>query len=175
MSIIYEALKKVEKSTPPQKIDSQNINRSKPKVYFLYILLVCTGIFIANIFFGFLTQKSKAKVNSPIVKTQQVSINKTQALALPQGLPNTESTSKEISPPEIKEPSLSITAGAQRQSPPALTLNGVFFSQDEGYALVNNRIVMEGDLVEGAQVKQITLDTVELDFRGSVIKLTTNK
>jgi hypothetical protein len=138
-------------------------------------LLVCVGIFIANTFFSFLSQASKAKTSSPVAQTQQVSINKTQPSALPQELLSTESTRQEISPPEIKEPSLPIVADVQRQSLPTLILNGVFFSQDEGYALVNNQIVKEGDLVDGARVKQITLDTVELDFQGSVIKLTTSK
>lgn len=53
-------------------------------------------------------------------------------------------------------------------------LNGVFFSENEGYALINNRIVKEGDALEGVTVKRIKLDEVELEAEdGSTIKLST--
>lgn len=175
MSIIYEALKKVEKSTAPQKTDTERSRRLKPKIFLLYILLVCAGIFIANIFFNFLAGVSKVSINSPIVKVQQTQTTKSQAPVLSWELPTPESSKKEIPLPEVKKASLPVVVDTKRQSEPELTLNGVFFSQEEGYALINNRIVKEGDLVEGAVVKRIALDEVELDFQGSVIKLNSNK
>ena len=41
-----------------------------------------------------------------------------------------------------------------------LVLNGIFFSQEEGYALVNNHIVKVGDKVGGALVKRIDVNEV---------------
>ncbi|MDD5432878.1 MAG: hypothetical protein PHO70_07865 [Candidatus Omnitrophica bacterium] len=53
-------------------------------------------------------------------------------------------------------------------------LNGIFFSEDKGgYALVNNQIVKVGDTINGAVVKKITDELVELETEGSIIKLST--
>jgi len=171
MSIIYDALKKVETSqvndskTKIKKIAfGDNFKRfsqwygkvfytflyqdkdpkSKPKIYLLYALMICLGLFIANIFYGWLSQKKQA-VSSSQPSTQ------TPALA----------------------PSVSVEAKmeTQKESLPEFTLNGVFFSGNEGYALINNRVVKEGDKLDGATVVQISLDEVDLEFNGSIIKL----
>jgi predicted transcriptional regulator len=42
-------------------------------------------------------------------------------------------------------------------------LNGVFFSKDQGYALINNKVVKQGDSVEGVKIKKVNLDDVELE------------
>jgi hypothetical protein len=59
----------------------------------------------------------------------------------------------------------------KNQSLPELTLNGLFFSNNQGYVLINNQILKEGDEINGVIVKRITLDGVELDAQGSIIKL----
>lgn len=156
MSIIYDALKKVEKLSLPQQPETQNTRRSKVKVYLLYFLLVCAGVFIASIFFKFLAGLSTE------TKTASLPPARTPQPALPQAAPP-------VAEPPVHLP---VLANTSKQPSPELKLNGVFFSQDQGYALINNRIVKEGDMLEGARVKQITLKEVELDFQGSVIKLT---
>ena len=57
----------------------------------------------------------------------------------------------------------------------SLVLNGVFFSKDTGYALLNNHVVKEGDFIEGAKVKRITLDGVVLEYSGREVKLYAGK
>jgi len=53
-------------------------------------------------------------------------------------------------------------------------LNGVFFSKNEGYALINNKVVKQGDSVEGIKVRKVNLDDVELETSTGVkFKLTT--
>ena len=52
-------------------------------------------------------------------------------------------------------------------------LNGIFFSDNDSYALINNQIVRENDYVDAAKVSSITANTVELDNAGTTITLTT--
>ncbi len=52
-----------------------------------------------------------------------------------------------------------------------LTLNGIFFSEDANYALINNQIVKEGDTLLGATIKRITSKVVEIDKNGVVVRL----
>ena len=147
MSIIYDALKKVEVAvdkTPTVKIDKGH----KPhfKAYLIYTLVICLGFFVAYIFFGLFTKPLKTST--------------TVAVKSPAPPPSS------LLPPPAP-PSTDIQKPAQ----PSLTLNGVFFSEGQGYALINNRIVKEGDLIDGVTVVRITLEEVDLDFQGSSIKL----
>lgn len=158
MSIIYDALKKVELSNIDSKV--KKTEEPKHKVHVAYILVVFIGFVIAGIIFGFLTKlfqvntKIASKIKSQPEKTQDVN----PYHELPNGTPFFETSASTESKKEIKE---------------SLVLNGVFFSQDEGYALINNQILTEGDAIEGATIKRITLGEVELESQGSIIKLTT--
>lgn len=139
MSIIYDALKKVEKT-----LVNEN-PKPKPKSYLLVALAACLVLFIANI----------------LIKLQPPRLDKKDTVLQP--LP------KAVSPPESAP--VEDTAEAPKETPSSFALNGVYFSGGEGYALINNRIVKEGDKVNGATVTQIFLDEVELEKEGSVIKL----
>lgn len=157
MSIIYDALKKVEESfnkAPPVKLDKRHISR--PKTYLMYTLIICVGFFIANIFFG-LSTKFLKKSASVADKSQLLQVNIIQK--------------------ETDLPSQTLEVSAETQKPllPSLILNGVFFSENEGYALINNKIAKVGDVIEGATLKRITLEEVDLDFQGLEIKLSTGK
>lgn len=55
---------------------------------------------------------------------------------------------------------------------PSLVLNGIVISAGASYALINNKIIREGDKIEATTVVRITKDSVELkDSR--VLKLKT--
>jgi hypothetical protein len=168
MSIIYDALKKIEKSysvTPKREDKKDSPDRSKTKIYLVYILVVCLGAVIANIFFSFFPKAGK--VNK---------LNKASALTTlpPQEIKKQPNTT---APPEAKvEVNLPpAPTETKRQVELPLVLNGVFFSQNEGYALINNRIMKEGDTIEGAVVKHIGLEEVDVEFEGTIIKLYTNR
>ena len=151
MSIIYDALKKVETSQANDsktKIDKGF--KSKPKIYLVFALMVCLGLFVANIFYEWLIPKPLLNTTD-IVTGGRPLIDKKQTSA-----------------------SVETKMETQKEIPPALTLNGVFFSGSEGYALINNRVVKKGDKIDGATVVQIFLDEVDLEFGGSVIKLSTS-
>jgi len=50
---------------------------------------------------------------------------------------------------------------------PDLALSGVFFDKKgESFALINGRIVKEGDLIKGAKLVQILSDRVEMEIEG---------
>ena len=164
MSIIYDALKKVEASganDSKTKIDKGF--KPKPKIYFLYALVICFGFFIANIFYGWLSPKLSLKTTDIVTKGQPL-IDKKQAVsAYDQSSSKTATLQTNTSVENRIE--------TPKENPPSFTLNGVFFSEDEGYALINNRIVKKGDKIEGATIVQISLDEVDLEFGGSIIKL----
>lgn len=159
MSIIYDALKKVEQSNVKdsrmQEPGSAH-SKHKFKTYLLYVLAACAGFFAVNIFFVFLTHSEKISGanndGSQVLAKESTLQNKAAAVA--------QQAASGGSPVKMSSKGL-------------LILNGIFFSGDEGYALVNNHIVKEGDVVNGATVKRITADEVEAEVDGSILKLTT--
>jgi len=173
MSIIYDALKKVEQSNSEATGSQASLNKPHKhslKTYLLYILAVCAGLFAVNIFFSFLTHPkniSKANVNPaaavPLTKAQPKQEAPKQAI-LPQ--------QAQVNAPATQNPALT-GSPVKMVSTGLLILNGIFFSENEGYALVNNHIVKEGDVVGGATVKRISADEVELEADGSSVILTT--
>ncbi len=155
MSIIYDALKKVETSqTDDSKTKIDKGFKSKLKIYLLYASMICLGLFIANIFYGRLLPKPSLNTTD-IVTGGQPPADKKQT----------------VSSSQLSTEPAALQTSVSKESPPSFTLNGVFFSGAEGYALINNRIVKKGDKIDGATVVQVLLDEVDLDFGGSIIKL----
>lgn len=169
MSIIYDALKKVEKynqrlpqaETPPLIVKEKK--HFRPQVYFLYALIVVLGLVIGNVFFSFLATSGNPPLPQKITPLAGVAPQ-----IPPSPAPSPSSLSSPPSSPLRRHPT-AINIELQE----SLVLNGVFFSQDEGYALINNQIVKEGDIISGATVKRIDLDKVELEAGGLEIELST--
>jgi len=157
MSIIYDALKKVQNNINPGAEFNNGHPKLKRKLYLIASLTIVAGIAIISIV-SILLGNSK-KISKANVLQAQVAkgLNAIPSKTIFKETPKQEN--EQISPAPKKEPS------------ETFTLNGVFFSQDEGYALINNRIVKEGDSVGGATVKSITLDRVELEREGQSITL----
>ncbi|MCM8795530.1 MAG: general secretion pathway protein GspB [Candidatus Omnitrophica bacterium] len=155
MSIIYDALKKIEQARETtQKPESKNMGKLKLKksnfsIYILYGLTLFLAFAFTNIFFWFLSNHPRRLANPPQkLPTPIISISATPTLSLS----------------ETPSPSSSF-------SKPSLVLNGVFYSQEEGYALINNQILKEGETIEGARLRRINPDGVELEFAGEIIQL----
>lgn len=154
MSIINEALKKTEenlqKNSAKDNLLAPKPGRNKPLL--LYILILLTGLLLGNFIFNLLykiqTSRTSTKNVLPITKTT----THLPAIALPG------------QPLEAKKPAET-----------SFVLNGIFFSDNDGYALVNNQIVRENDYVDGARVNLITANTVELDNAGQAIILSTRR
>lgn len=175
MSIIYDALKKVEKSTnkdaKPQVSDERKDLKSRFKVYAAYVLVAGIGVFLANQIFIFLGKHPIGFALKPDKKTS-ATLPKRQAKAPKKQEPVTYQTLVKDSKKALAAITPSaISKNLNKETPSPWVLNGVFFSQDEGYALINNQIVKEGDVISGVTVKRISLDEVELDSAGLIIKL----
>ena len=153
MSIIYDALKKVEKSFTKEPLQQKEIQKQpeppkfNSKVFLLYALIICLGLFIGNSVFRFLGRRKARPPEAATIITP----------AIPESAPSL--------------PAASLPAQVRKEVSLSLVLNGIFFSENEGYAVINNQIVKVGDTVEGATVKQIGFDEVELEFAGSTFKL----
>lgn len=173
MSIIYDALKKVEESsdrTEKLKLNKEPVkSRAKHKAFLLYLLIACLGIFLANIFFIFLSRLSPTNTLVVLKNQPQISEN----LKPPVNIELPESTIKEKEAQPI-EPTSSVPLTDETEPHGSFVLSGVFFSNNEGYALINNRIVKEGDKIDGATVRRIALGEAELELKGEVIKLSSN-
>jgi hypothetical protein len=162
LSIIYDALKKAEKNV---NTEPKAKTKPKPKLYLIYILAVCFGLFIASLVFSYLTSSKKQS----LAGTKKISIAKKTNLGFPvKPSPPTPSNPKPAPSVKIVQAS---SGNIRKEHQGQFVLNGIFFSGNEGYALVNNNIVKENDTVEGATVRKITLDEVELDYEGKAVKL----
>ncbi len=151
MSIIYDALKKVERSgqlIAPVKTEK---SVSRRRIFLVYALVVVSGIMLAKAFWW--------KFTGLISRNPEVSL----AAKPPEEV-------KKIAPLQTSSVLDYNPAPAAPESRP-FVLNGIFFSGEEGYALINNQVVKAGDLVNGALVKSISQEAVELDSEGEVIKL----
>ena len=162
MSIIYDALKKIENSKTnindvrPAKKPAENIKRqenphnSKIKTWLIYLFVICLGLCVGNIFFG------KAKT---YILPQKI-------IAPP--LPTAVSKQGPATPP-------SPPVTAKKASSGEMVLNGIFSSGEGNYALINNKIAKVGDVINDAVIKRIDLNGVELDSEGKIIKLSNNE
>ena len=153
MSIIYDALKKVEKATDknaPSKEKSQSKGAEKTKPIFIYILVILLGLFAGNMIIG-LSTRPKAK---PILPYSSPAI-----------------TPMDVAPLPLQDGKIAPPTKPIRKLEPILNLNGIFFQEDKGYALINNQILNTEDTIQGATVKEIKLNKVVLEFEGREINL----
>lgn len=153
MSIINEALKKTENSILQNetKKNACAIKTNAPKSFLLYSLILLLGIFLSSFIFSLLSHKTK--ITQAPQKIIPVTPPPAPTLAIVPAQP--------ILPPE--EPKI-----VQE----VFVLNGIFFSYNDSYALINNQIVRENVMVDGARVLAITENTVELDNQGKPLTLT---
>jgi len=162
MSIINDALKKAEQSLQKNTAPLPAPARSKP--YLIYILILVSGLALSQFIFHLLGEKAKPApaIKIPPVPKPLVAETKTQ-------IQNSET--KPITPQVFFAPLLT----QQKKAPESFVLNGIFFSGNDSYALINNQIVRVGDAVDNALVKVIASNYVELENAGQTIKLTTNR
>ncbi|MCM8780343.1 MAG: general secretion pathway protein GspB [Candidatus Omnitrophica bacterium] len=162
MSIIYEALKKVEPKVQNSNKTNSNYRKDKPfslRYTVLYILTLCLGISVAATL-SFLFTHSLEKTTT-IKKYNHIHIDRPPATS---PIITTNAPILLESQSESKQKIINTIK-------PSLVLNGIFFSENEGYALINNKILKEGDSIEQAKVKSITPQKVELEFEGETIIL----
>lgn len=172
MSIIYDALKKVERKYSEEKKSDTLGNLKKEKLpgfvlYFIYILVIIAGIFSAKLVLGLV---AKIAISSSKTADRKTNIQKKDV--------KTTTTKPETSIQEIitkKKPESIFKKEVPEEPPvPRFVLTGIFFTDEIGYVLINNKILRAGDVIDGATVSKITSDDVELKLQNELIKLRTN-
>ncbi len=157
MSIIYDALKKVEESKEVQaSLKSGRLKHSNLKYYASYAVVVILGVIVARVIFSF----SLKTVSWPaVIKPPEEKTVLTSVLA-----PDPQA----VIAPVVEEPKK--IARYEK-----FVLSGIFYSDQDSYAVVNNRVVKAGDAVDEATVAKINSDNVLLRAAdGQEIKLTQN-
>ena len=170
MSIIFDALKKVEKSqsdgssAPPPG----NGKSSLLKVVVLAVV-VFIGIFAGKMLFNALAPQIRSMMSSakgaPADK-KVVSAGKMSAKTTTSVNPLQNMLGKSSKPAASKQ--------VARKPSSAYELSGVFASGDQVFALVNNEVVREGDTIQDAQVIKISIDEVKLRLKDKTITLRSN-
>jgi len=136
MSIIYEALKKVEGG----KVFSGKIIRKKrfPTGFFLIaaLVIVCS-VFFTRYYLGKKQESSIPVANLPL---------------------------EPLEPKEEILPVVSPGLPAGRQEPPQqkYQLSGIIFDQEKPFAIINGQVVKESDRIGNYSVESISQDKVEL-------------
>ncbi len=143
MSIIYDALKKIEKPAQIKTVEKKTDNKKKIILGVLILLIFVVGI------------------NSYLNIT-----GKTQSQKNTQPAPQIIETM-----PQEKLPPLASEETPVPEAEPVLILNGVFFDKNTAYCIINNRVTKELDTIEGAQIKSISMEKVVLEFKGREITL----
>ena len=126
----------------------------KIKFILLYIVFAGLGFYAAKTLFDY------------IAETQSIDEIGLKPRFVPAPAPAARPAAdlpKKQSPEEIKK------------SPrPVLVLNGIVLSPGLNYALINNKIVKEGEKIEGVTVVRITKDSVELKDGDASFKISSN-
>jgi hypothetical protein len=162
MSIIYEALKKIERGNYEQKNKSE-ISLSKPlvarKPRLLYGIIGLLGFICASILFRCLEPFFRADLTGP--------------------RPSGENNPAVVKPADTSilsmKPATIANSAAAIKPIPQLTLSGVFCSENENYALINNQILKTGDTLGEWLVSRIGLEEVELKNNELTVTLTKPK
>lgn len=145
----------------PQQPDQKN-KRGKPvlKKIALYILLACLGIGIAKVGFDY---------GLPIINKHAESARQRPASQQPR----TQPTSAQSKPKGIEKITAPITSAVTKtkQAMSPFVISGIFMDGEKGTAIINNRVVEVGDQVDGATVKDITLNTVVMETEDKTITL----
>jgi|YelNatPaOPRAMG01_1025707.scaffolds.fasta_scaffold00406_30 hypothetical protein len=143
MSIIYDALKKIEKGKSVINKDN-NIKKSKKLYsYFVYLLFVVGGFILAGTIFEVFSQlllKKEDQFKLPEKKTYSK-----EEISYPQ----------EVIPKAITED--------KKFSSETPKLSGIFYDPLNPYVIIDNRIFKKGDCLKGYCIKEILSDKVVLE------------
>jgi hypothetical protein len=167
MSIIHDALHKTQKTlgenNPTGLAQQVPLHKDKRKLYAIYALAICVGVLFAHLLFSMLGGGKKPAA-LPAKSFTTLPISQTTPPAPVPAIPTVTAVTPE------KEGLFS-----RKKPEDSLVLNGVFFSEDQGYALINNRILKKGDTIEDARITDIQAEEVELEIKGKKLKLSTTR
>ena len=197
MSIIYEALKKVEDK---DKKESSSVQKRNLGVIFIFLVSVAlilyfTGLILFKIFSMFKTF-SQTQIRIISNKISKDKISKDVKISIPQKAeisPETaedemiEESKEVISKPkedvvkkasgeeeesisEQKKTSVSIFSKKPRL--PSIKIEGILYNATSPIVIINGKIYKVGDTYKGAQIIQISKDSVKFTFQDEEFVIT---
>jgi hypothetical protein len=138
----------------------------KTKIVIFCIICSVLGFYSAKLLFSHIANTQN--INDAASRPRLAAAKPATAASspLPQALPPVPAAAKTAKK----------TSSAETITPPrpAFVLNGIVISPGSNYALVNNKIVKEGDKIEGVTVVRITKDSVELKDGDTAFKISPN-
>jgi len=153
------------KSAPPA---GQQILRKRT----FYLLVAFAGMLAAKLFFDLAFSGSRA----PLPPAAPPAVSKTAVPAPAQVAPPADTAANNLSALSGAPGNADNDAAEDNKKaaaePPLLVLNGTLLSDGEKFAIINNQIVKMGDEIDGAVVKKITVNAVELEFAGKPLCIT---
>ena len=163
MSIIYDALKKVQPKTSGIKKESVGAQPIKPKLIRLVpaIYILIAVVVLASVMVKLFLHK-QSKEAAPILAAG----NKASVVAIADKPP---SIAQRLPPEAGSSPSEDLSTVTKKLPP--LSVSGIFLSQGKYSALINNKEVGVGDSIRGVQIDRIDFDGVQISFEGSSWKL----
>ena len=172
MSIIYEALKKVQGKSgsaaavpaqPAGKASDANAALKKSsavRTVILLLVFLALGMFLIEILINrWFAARAKKEKNLPIAASYTPPAHPPLP-SIPPAPAQTDSPAPAVS----SEP----LAGEPQ---PQLVLNGIVLSEEGNIALINDQILKAGDNIEGALVEEISADQVLLSYKARKIRL----
>ncbi|MBI4708155.1 MAG: hypothetical protein HY761_09590 [Candidatus Omnitrophica bacterium] len=148
MSIINEALKKIEPEGKIETISHSKKRKGWTVFIFLSLILILTSFTLLEISIS--TGKTKFLTGFTLLKKQPSLLpEKDKSLSLP-------------------SPSLN---SSEDRLPPSLILKGIAHFGEENWAIIDDQIVRQGQFIKGAKVEEIFSDHVELTFEGKIFTL----
>lgn len=158
MSIIFEALKKATKETLEPEEKSQGAEVTKPGILYLNKTAITTLLIILGLgslfFFTFKGDDATSK-KSPLqeIKAPTSMVTTTVKSAAEGYVPPQPVPKQEPQPVTIFKPII---------SNPRLSLSGIIYGIGKPAAIIENKIVEEGESIKGSKVVKIYADRVEL-------------
>ncbi|MDI6758895.1 MAG: hypothetical protein QMD94_04405 [Candidatus Omnitrophota bacterium] len=153
----------------------------------IYGITIIFGLIIANFIFTYLSSQKclvkkrnipvdYAKTSSRAPAKPALTVNAALSTAAKQELPTPISTPlKDLSPSPVPSIKNELPNKVSEEKRATLVLNGIFIALDNCYAIINNRIVKKGGVLEGATLIGISADEAELEAGGIKFKLSIKK
>lgn len=108
---------------------------------------------------------------TPVAPTPHAVPPTTTVVAAASAGPTAQPARPSMAAPSSLEPTATATAPAPTQTAPAFTLQAISQKNGHAVALINDRLLREGDAVDGARVARILADSVELEIGGRRVVL----
>lgn len=158
MSTILKALRKAEEeanrgilppSPPPRRPEK---GRGKSLLFLLVILGVLLGVYLGLHF----RRRGRGAV---------------QERARKEAVPPPAPAPPPVKPPPAPPPVAAAPEEKKEEGPPEFRIEGIMYSQEKPVALIEGRILQEGDKIRGVTVVKILPRAVQFSYKGVVYEI----